>query len=217
MSSYYIELPPTGGGGGGGAVDSVNGLTGVVVLTKSNVGLGNVNNTSDANKPVSTAQQTAIDAMVADAINDGTTTIAPSQNAVFDALAGKQNTLDGNLGNNSILGTNPSSGNVEAIPNWSRSGDDAGNGLYQNLSIAPNNFNTGYSVNGTNLQIDPLVNSPTDNWNVLNHYINIDPNATGFDFGTSGTALRMISNYVNHQNESDTGSIEFINNNLNVG
>jgi hypothetical protein len=71
----------------GGAVDSVNGQTGVVVLdagdvgaeptitattsadyyrgdktfqplNKSAVGLGNVDNTSDANKPVSTAQQT---------------------------------------------------------------------------------------------------------------------------------------------------------------
>lgn len=79
-----------GGGGGGGAVDSVNGETGVVVLdagdvgadpagtaaglvddlsgvtnaatARSNLGLGNVNNTSDANKPVSTAQQTALDA-----------------------------------------------------------------------------------------------------------------------------------------------------------
>jgi len=75
---------------GGGAVDSVNGETGVVVLdaadvgadpagtaaglvddlsgvtnaatARSNLGLGNVNNTSDANKPVSTAQQTALDA-----------------------------------------------------------------------------------------------------------------------------------------------------------
>jgi len=41
-------------------VESVNGQTGVVVLTKSDVGLANVDNTSDANKPVSTAQQTAL-------------------------------------------------------------------------------------------------------------------------------------------------------------
>jgi hypothetical protein len=41
--------------------------------------------------PVSTAQQTAIDAKVADAINNGVTTVAPSQNAVFDALALKEN------------------------------------------------------------------------------------------------------------------------------
>lgn len=36
------------GGGGGGGVTSVNGLTGVVVLTKTNIGLGNVDNLSAA-------------------------------------------------------------------------------------------------------------------------------------------------------------------------
>jgi len=51
-----------GAGGGGGGVTSVNGDVGpLVVITKANIGLGNVTNTSDANKPVSTAQQTAID------------------------------------------------------------------------------------------------------------------------------------------------------------
>lgn len=40
-----------------GAVDSVAGKTGVVTLVKGDVGLGNVDNTSDVNKPVSTAQQ----------------------------------------------------------------------------------------------------------------------------------------------------------------
>lgn len=47
------------GGGGGGAVTSVNGQTGTVVLTKSDIGLGNADNTSDVNKPVSTAQAAA--------------------------------------------------------------------------------------------------------------------------------------------------------------
>lgn len=42
------------------AVASVAGRTGNVVLTKSDVGLNNVDNTSDANKPVSTATQTAL-------------------------------------------------------------------------------------------------------------------------------------------------------------
>lgn len=41
-------------------VTSVAGRTGNVVLTKSDVGLANVDNTSDANKPVSTATQTAL-------------------------------------------------------------------------------------------------------------------------------------------------------------
>lgn len=42
---------------------TVNGhaLSGNITVTKANVGLGNVDNTSDANKPVSTAQQTALD------------------------------------------------------------------------------------------------------------------------------------------------------------
>ncbi|HRJ06441.1 MAG TPA: hypothetical protein PK096_02535 [Candidatus Saccharibacteria bacterium] len=43
-------------------VTSVNTQTGDVVLTKSDVGLGNADNTSDANKPVSAATQTALDA-----------------------------------------------------------------------------------------------------------------------------------------------------------
>lgn len=42
-------------------VTSVNGKTGVVVINKGDVGLGNVDNTPDVNKPISTAQQAAID------------------------------------------------------------------------------------------------------------------------------------------------------------
>jgi len=41
-------------------VTSVAGKTGVVTLAKADVGLGSVDNTSDAGKPVSTAQQTAL-------------------------------------------------------------------------------------------------------------------------------------------------------------
>ena len=45
-------------------VDSVAGKTGTVTLVKGDVGLGNVDNTSDVNKPVSTATQTALDLKV---------------------------------------------------------------------------------------------------------------------------------------------------------
>lgn len=57
-------------------------------LSKSDVGLGNVDNTSDANKPVSTATQTALD-LKEDLSNKSTTTtlgtsntLYPTQNAV---------------------------------------------------------------------------------------------------------------------------------------
>ena len=45
-------------------VTSVAGKTGAVTLNKSDVGLGNVNNTSDANKPVSNATQNALNLKV---------------------------------------------------------------------------------------------------------------------------------------------------------
>jgi len=85
-------------------------------VTKAQVGLGNADNTSDVNKPVSTAQQTAINAKVEDTITNGVTTIAPSQGAVFDALALKQDALVSatnikTVNGNSILG----SGDIDLI------------------------------------------------------------------------------------------------------
>jgi len=56
----YVDIVSSGGGGTG-SVTSVSGRTGDVVLSKSDVGLGNVNNTSDLSKPISTATQTALD------------------------------------------------------------------------------------------------------------------------------------------------------------
>lgn len=43
-----------------GGVDSVAGKTGVVILAKADVGLNDVDNTSDINKPISTATQNAL-------------------------------------------------------------------------------------------------------------------------------------------------------------
>lgn len=65
-------------------VTSVNGEQGVVVLDKSDIGLANVDNTSDASKPVSTATQTALNAKE-DAFAKG------------DLIAGTNVTLDGDL------------------------------------------------------------------------------------------------------------------------
>lgn len=51
-----------------GAVTSVAGRTGDVSLAKTDVGLSNVDNTSDANKPVSTAVQTALNQKASTAV-----------------------------------------------------------------------------------------------------------------------------------------------------
>jgi len=74
----------------GQAVDSVNGQTGEVVLDADDVGLGNVDNTSDLDKPVSTATQAALDLKqdvltFDDAPTDGSNNPVKS-NGVYDAL-----------------------------------------------------------------------------------------------------------------------------------
>lgn len=68
-----------------GAVTSVAGRTGAVTLAKADVGLGSVDNTADAAKPVSTATQTALDAKapLASPAFTGTPT-APSASAYAD-------------------------------------------------------------------------------------------------------------------------------------
>ena len=62
----------------------------VAALTKSSVGLGNVDNTTDADKPVSTAQASAIATAKSEAIADATAQV----NAVIAAAPAALNTLD---------------------------------------------------------------------------------------------------------------------------
>lgn len=58
----YAHPVTQSGGGGVAGVSSVNNRTGAVVLSKSDVSLENVDNTSDTDKPVSIAQQAALNA-----------------------------------------------------------------------------------------------------------------------------------------------------------
>jgi hypothetical protein len=76
-------------------VQSVAGKTGDVTLVKGDVGLGNVDNTADADKPVSTATQTALNSKIS--IYDGTTydvtALAAVSQAEYDALTPSATTL----------------------------------------------------------------------------------------------------------------------------
>jgi hypothetical protein len=64
--------------------------TAVAALTKSSVGLANVDNTADASKPVSTAQATAIATAKSEAIADATSQV----NALLAGAPAALNTLD---------------------------------------------------------------------------------------------------------------------------
>lgn len=77
-----------------GAVDSVNGFTGIVVLDTDDISEGSTNLYFTAARAKSAA--------VADSITNGVTDVAPSQNAVFDALALKASTDLSNLASTAV-------------------------------------------------------------------------------------------------------------------
>lgn len=89
-------------------VSSVAGKTGAVTLVKGDVGLGNVDNTADTAKPVSTAAQTALDAKA-----DKTTTVTGTNSITGGGSLGANRTLalvgDASTpGNSMYYGTNGS-------------------------------------------------------------------------------------------------------------
>lgn len=77
-----------------GAVSALtaSALKTAISLVKGDVGLGSVDNTADTAKPVSAAQQSAIDAKVQNSMA-ASTTVAPSATAVSAAIAAKQDAL----------------------------------------------------------------------------------------------------------------------------
>jgi hypothetical protein len=99
-SAYVVTDPP--------AVTSVAGRTGAVVLTSTDVGLANVNNTADSAKPVSTAQATAIAAAQAAAEAASLPSSDAGTLATAASLAGSSVQPGGALGT-------PSSGNASNL------------------------------------------------------------------------------------------------------
>lgn len=73
-------------------VTSVNSMTGDVVIAKTDIGLGNVDNTSDANKPISTATQEALD-LKEDKTNKVTSLSTPN-NTTYPTTQAVSNAID---------------------------------------------------------------------------------------------------------------------------
>lgn len=95
-------------------VSSVAGRTGDVVLGKGDVGLGNVDNTSDADKPVSTAQQTALNAKapLTGGGTSGTWPISVSGSAGSSPILSTEgiSNVNVNYGNSRVLRTDTGTG-----------------------------------------------------------------------------------------------------------
>lgn len=123
INSWFYTPAPTGGSE---TVLTVNGQVGDVVLGKADVGLANVDNTSDLNKPISTATQTALDdksdvghTHVANDISNAST-VGKSVLTAADAATARA-AIGAGTGNSNLAigttGTTAKAGNY--VPDWS--------------------------------------------------------------------------------------------------
>ena len=106
-------------------------------VTKDQVGLGNVDNTSDLNKPVSTVQQTALDKKV-----DKVTGYGLSKNDFTDILKNKLDGIAEGAQVNSITGVKGSSEETYRTGNVSISASNIGLGNVNNTSDADKPIST---------------------------------------------------------------------------
>ncbi len=114
-------------------VVSVNGMSGAVTVTKATVGLGNVDDTSDANKPISTATAAALGGK-ANLASPSNFTVRPQFQGVNLATtddvasAGGGDVLAG--GNNTFTGVNNFTGSIQ------RAGVDVATENYVDVAVA---------------------------------------------------------------------------------
>ena len=116
-----------------GPVRSVAGRTGAVTLAKADVGLGNVDNTSDAAKPISTATQTALNGKAN----------SSHSHAVAD-VTGLQTALDGKapLASPALTGT-PTAPSAAAYADSTQIATTAQ--VHDTVTTVPENAQTGTS------------------------------------------------------------------------
>ena len=143
---------------------------GNIEITKTDIGLASVDNTSDANKPISTATQAALNAKQntitnSDSITQGTTNLflttaeRTKLTNTSGTNTGDQTNITGNAAtvttNANLTGVVTSTGNTTAIANGAISNAMLANGAVANLS----GTNTG--DNATNSQYSGLVSNAT--------------------------------------------------------
>lgn len=153
----------------GAQVNSITGIkgdtestyrTGNVNITPSNIGLGNVDNTSDANKPVSTAQQSAIDTALNTAKGyTDTKTNGLASETVVDNKISAHNTSD--AAHNDIRGL--ISELSTAVNNFLDVDDTTTDQLSEVLTLINNNKGTLESLTNGKINVSAIVNNLTTN------------------------------------------------------
>lgn len=132
-------------------VTSVNGMVGDVIIEKKHIGLENVNNTSDLDKPISTATQTALNAKA------NNTDLVPLKNDIDANETAIQGVAD-----------DLSSFKTQTATNLNKKADKTGNIATATKLQTPRNIN-GVAFDGTaNITI-------TANPNAHTHIVNMTP------------------------------------------
>ena len=201
-------------GAGKGSVISVNNMTGEVVLTKSNIGLGNVDNTSDKNKPVSTAQQAALDKKV---------------DIAGDTMTGKL-TINTSTENQLTIQSNGSTAGIYLYRNGATTNrswqmiNDSGTIYWRHKTVSDSNFTNVMSLSGSqaSITLQTAIGNTTDSTSSTTGSLKTSGGlgvAKAINSGTTitaGTDLETKSGVVNYndkakvQYNSTNECIEFV-------
>jgi hypothetical protein len=162
-------------------VTSVATKTGAVTLDKNDVGLGNVDNTSDVNKPISTATQTALNGKE-NTITSGTTGQYFRGDKTFQNL----NATAVGLGNVA----NVDQQNADNITSGTLSGARLPNPQTTVLGgVKRNTGSAGQFVSGINASGDLEYSTPTGGGDVTGAASSVNNNIAVFD-GTTGKIIK---------------------------
>ena len=106
------------------------------------------------------------------------------------------------------------SGDIYSINGWQI---NTFSGAQFNQTWQPDTPDTGQTLHNFSLQVDPVDNAPDAAMNVLMLQANVDPNDTGFEFGTNGNAIRLANLYGDFRGTGDVGELNFINQSFDMG
>lgn len=105
-------------------------------------------------------------------------------------------------------------GALESVPGFNI--DINSGGMNTQLTESPDD-NGGGTVHQDSVSFTPLQDSPNDSWNITSTFADIDPDSSGFDFGTNGTSVNVDNVDIQHHGTSDIGSIGLRSNNFSIG